>query len=80
MQGLADGYFVLPYTIGHYFASEKQSKARPDQPEFKKAIAEVEALTKKLLAVNGRARSIRSTRNWGRCFGKNAAWRATKPA
>ncbi|MGO8697192.1 MAG: fumarate reductase/succinate dehydrogenase flavoprotein subunit [Limisphaerales bacterium] len=54
MQGLADGYFVLPYTIGHYFASEKQSKARPDQPEFKKAVSEVEALTKKLLAVNGR--------------------------
>ena len=54
MQGLADGYFVLPYTIGHYFASEKQPKARPDQPEFKKVIAEMETLTKKLLAVNGR--------------------------
>jgi succinate dehydrogenase / fumarate reductase flavoprotein subunit len=53
MQGLADGYFVLPYTIGHYFASEKQPKARPDQAEFKKVIAEVEALTRKLLAVNG---------------------------
>ena len=54
MQGLADGYFVLPYTIGHYFASEKQVKARPDQAEFKKATVEVEALTRKLLAVNGR--------------------------
>jgi succinate dehydrogenase / fumarate reductase, flavoprotein subunit len=54
MQGLADGYFVLPYTIGNYFASDKQPKTRPDQPEFKKVIAEVEALTRKLLAVNGR--------------------------
>jgi succinate dehydrogenase / fumarate reductase, flavoprotein subunit len=54
MQGLADGYFILPYTIGHYFASNKLPKARPDQPEFKQTIAEAEAVTKKLLAVNGK--------------------------
>ncbi|MGA2176962.1 MAG: fumarate reductase/succinate dehydrogenase flavoprotein subunit [Verrucomicrobiota bacterium] len=72
MQGLADGYFVLPYTIGHYFASEKQPKARPDQPEFKNIIAEVEALTRKLLAVNGR-RTVNSFhkelggRLWEKC-------------
>jgi succinate dehydrogenase / fumarate reductase, flavoprotein subunit len=54
MQGLADGYFVLPYTIGHYFASDKQPKTRADQPEFKKVMAEVEGLTRKLLAINGR--------------------------
>ena len=41
MQGLADGYFVLPYTIGHYFASTKPAQARrPDHPEFKQAEAE----------------------------------------
>jgi succinate dehydrogenase / fumarate reductase flavoprotein subunit len=54
MQGLADGYFVIPYTIGDYFATAKQPKARADQPEFKKAISDVMALTRKLLAVNGR--------------------------
>src|SRR5277367_6240505 len=35
MQGLADGYFILPYTIGNYFASSKQPKPGLDRPEFK---------------------------------------------
>src|ERR1700736_5401634 len=41
MQGLADGYFILPYTIGHYFASERPVKPSLDQPEFKKVEEEV---------------------------------------
>jgi succinate dehydrogenase / fumarate reductase flavoprotein subunit len=53
MQGLADGYFVLPYTIGNYFASEKQPKSKVDHPEFKKALEEVQARTKRLLSING---------------------------
>jgi len=54
MQGLADGYFVVPYTLGHYFATAKQPKPRLDQPEFKKATADMQELTKKLLAINGK--------------------------
>jgi succinate dehydrogenase / fumarate reductase flavoprotein subunit len=54
MQGLADGYFILPYTIGDYFATAKQPKARNDQPEFKKTISDVTTLTKKLLSINGK--------------------------
>jgi len=54
MQGLADGYFVATYTLGHYFATAKQPKPRPDQPEFKKAAADMQDLTKKLLAINGK--------------------------
>jgi succinate dehydrogenase / fumarate reductase flavoprotein subunit len=54
MQGLADGYFVAPYTLGHYFATAKQPKPRADQPEFKKAAADMQELTRKLLAVNGK--------------------------
>jgi succinate dehydrogenase / fumarate reductase flavoprotein subunit len=54
MQGLADGYFVLPYTIGNYFVSSKQAKPSTSQPEFKKAEEEVQAFTKKLLAVKGK--------------------------
>ncbi len=54
MQGLADGYFVLPYTIGNYFATEKQPKPASSQPEFKQALSEVEGLTKKLLGINGK--------------------------
>jgi len=53
MQGLADGYFVLPYTIGDYFATMKQPKPSPTHPEFKKVEADVAALTKKLLSING---------------------------
>src|SRR3974390_72631 len=39
MQGLAGGYFVLPYTIGNYFVTAKQPKPSPTLPEFKKAEA-----------------------------------------
>lgn len=54
MQGLADGYFVIPYTIGNYFASDKPVKEKTDHAEFKKAILETEAATKKLLSNKGK--------------------------
>ncbi|MBI4659635.1 MAG: fumarate reductase/succinate dehydrogenase flavoprotein subunit [Verrucomicrobia bacterium] len=54
MQGLADGYFVIPYTIGHYFVSAKQAKASTSHPEFKKAEEEVKVRTEKLLSIRGR--------------------------
>ncbi len=54
MQGLSDGYFVLPYTIGNYFASEKQPKPKLDHPEFKKALEEVQSRTKRLLSIKGK--------------------------
>ena len=53
MQGLADGYFILPYTIGNYFATSKQPKPKADHADFKKSVDAVNALTKKLLAING---------------------------
>jgi succinate dehydrogenase / fumarate reductase flavoprotein subunit len=54
MQGLADGYFVAPYTIGNYFATAKTPKPNPSQPEFKQGIADAEALTRKFLNINGK--------------------------
>jgi len=72
MQGLADGYFILPYTIGDYFATAKQPKVRSDQPEFIKATDDVVALTKKLLSINGK-RTVNSfhkelgTMVWEKC-------------
>jgi len=59
MQGLADGYFIAPYTIGNYFASAKQPKPSTSHPEFKKAMEATQALTKKLLSINGK-RSVTS--------------------
>jgi succinate dehydrogenase / fumarate reductase, flavoprotein subunit len=54
MQGLADGYFVLPYTIGNYFASEKPAKPNTGSPEFLAVEDEVAARTRRLLAIQGR--------------------------
>ena len=54
MQGLADGYFILPYTMGHYLASNKLAKVDTSHPEFKKVEGEVAARTKKLLDTKGK--------------------------
>ena len=59
MQGLADGYFVIPVTIGHYLASESLEKVTVDHPAFKDAEAGVNDMTKKLLSINGK-RSVDS--------------------
>src|SRR5579872_1800547 len=59
MQGLADGYFILPYTIGNYFGSAKQAKPDTGHPEFKKAMEGAQAFAKKLLSING-SRSVTS--------------------
>ncbi len=72
MQGLADGYFVLPYTIGHYFASHKPAKPSTNHPEFRKAEEEARVLTKRLLSIKGK-RTVRSFHRelgkilWNKC-------------
>lgn len=55
MQGLADGYFVAPFTLGNYFASEKpeQEKVTPDAPEFEEAHKASRDKLEKLLSING---------------------------
>jgi succinate dehydrogenase / fumarate reductase flavoprotein subunit len=54
MQGLADGYFVLPYTLPNYLAGQIGKRPKPDHAEFKKAEDDVRARVKKLLSVNGK--------------------------
>jgi succinate dehydrogenase / fumarate reductase flavoprotein subunit len=54
MQGLADGYFILPYTMGHYLAATKFQSLATDHPEFKKTNADVAERVSKLLAINGK--------------------------
>ena len=54
MQGLADGYFVIPYTINAYFSKGKPQTIPTDHPEFKKVEAEVQERIKKLWSVNGK--------------------------
>jgi succinate dehydrogenase / fumarate reductase flavoprotein subunit len=53
MQGLADGYFVIPYTLPNYFANEKLDKIPTSAPAFKDAEAAVHARMKKILSING---------------------------
>ncbi|HRQ77849.1 MAG TPA: FAD-binding protein, partial [Gemmatimonadaceae bacterium] len=53
MQGLADGYFVIPYTIGDYLASNKLEKVTTEHAAFREAKEQVEQRTKKLLNVKG---------------------------
>ncbi|HET6610598.1 MAG TPA: fumarate reductase/succinate dehydrogenase flavoprotein subunit [Kofleriaceae bacterium] len=59
MQGLADGYFVIPYTLGHYLATAKPAKVATDHPEFKKAEKDVVARLDRLLGIEGK-RSVDS--------------------
>lgn len=54
MQGLADGYFVIPYTIGNYLADEIYSKAvSTDHPAFEAAEKEVSDRIHQLMNING---------------------------
>lgn len=53
MQGLADGYFVIPYTVGDYLAQTPSTKIGTDHPEFKKAEKEVKDRVQRLLSIKG---------------------------
>jgi succinate dehydrogenase / fumarate reductase flavoprotein subunit len=55
MQGLADGYFVLPYTIGDYLAGQKPgSRPSVDAPEFRQAEEAVNSAVSRLLSIKGK--------------------------
>ena len=72
MQGLADGYFVLPYTMGNYLAQAKLPKVHTDDAEFNGVVEEVEGRTARLLSVKGK-RTVDSfhrqlgTMMWEKC-------------
>ncbi len=54
MQGLADGYFVVPVTVADYLARAGQSKVTEDHPEVKNALSEVESRVSRMLSINGK--------------------------
>jgi len=66
MQGLADGYFIIPYTIGNYLARITPGKVNTEDPEFRKSTEDVQAETKKLLSINGK----RTVNDFHRSLGK----------
>jgi len=53
MQGLADGYFVIPYTIGEYMASQFGKKVDAKAPAFAEAVAQAKERTQKLMSIKG---------------------------
>src|ERR1700752_3284610 len=53
MQGLADGYFVIPYTIGHYLASQAIPKVTTDHAAFAEARHSAQSQIDRLLKVKG---------------------------
>ncbi len=59
MQGLADGYFILPYTIGNYLAGSTFDKIDPTHPVCQEREAEIADRMKTLLSINGK-RSVDS--------------------
>jgi succinate dehydrogenase / fumarate reductase flavoprotein subunit len=80
MQGLADGYFVIPYTIGNYLADEIRTKAIPtDHPAFVQAEQEVKTRIDELMGIQG-TQSVESFHKrlgkimWEKCgMARNAA-------
>jgi succinate dehydrogenase / fumarate reductase flavoprotein subunit len=54
MQGLSDGYFVIPYTIGNYLATNKLGKVEESNTEVRNAVACVNETIQKLLSIKGK--------------------------
>ncbi|MDA0990098.1 MAG: FAD-binding protein, partial [Verrucomicrobia bacterium] len=58
MQGLADGYFILPYTVGHYLAGHSSDPVNTNDPAFDASIQAVNDRVNTLLSINGK-RTVR---------------------
>jgi succinate dehydrogenase / fumarate reductase flavoprotein subunit len=71
MQGLADGYFIIPYTIANYLAATKPGAVNAENPEFKKSREEVMSFSKRLLSVNGKKTVTEIHRELGRLMWDN---------
>ncbi len=54
MQGLSDGYFIVPYTVGDYLASNKFTSVNESHPEVRNAVACAQQTIQKLLSIKGK--------------------------
>jgi succinate dehydrogenase / fumarate reductase flavoprotein subunit len=78
MQGLADGYFVIPYCLANFFGSTKQEKVSTDHPEFKRCEAEVQERTRKLLSIKGKKTAVELHRDLGKVMWDNVGMARTR--
>jgi len=80
MQGLADGYFVIPYTIGDYLAQQKPSaQLNINRPEFKQAAESVSAQTQQLLNNPGKEPVSHFHKRLGKIMWEHCGMARTKP-
>jgi len=78
MQGLADGYFVIPYTIGGYLATVKPGQVKADHAEFKQSVDDVKAEQDKYLSINGKKTVFEFMREVGGLMWENCGMARTK--
>ena len=78
MQGLADGYFVIPYTIANYLVQTKPGKVKADHAECRKSIEEVKGTTKKLLSIQGNRTVTEFMRELGTLMWNNCGMARSK--
>jgi succinate dehydrogenase / fumarate reductase flavoprotein subunit len=78
MQGLADGYFVIPYTIANYLVQTKPGKVKADHAECRKSIDEVKGTTKKLLSIQGNKTVTEFMRELGTLIWNNCGMARSK--
>src|SRR5512139_2102105 len=78
MQGLADGYFVIPYTIAGYLATVKPGQVKADHAEFKKSAEDVQAEINKLLSINGKKTPSELHRALGKVMWNNVGMARSK--
>ncbi|WP_136514674.1 fumarate reductase/succinate dehydrogenase flavoprotein subunit [Geomonas edaphica] len=71
MQGLADGYFVIPYTIANYLAKTKPGAVKEDHPECKKSVEDVKSYNNRLLNINGKKTVSEFHRELGKIMWEN---------
>ena len=77
MQGLADGYFIIPYAIGGYLAASKAGSVSTDKPEFGAAKAQVKERANRLLARKGKRTATSFHRELGKLLWENCGMART---
>lgn len=78
MQGLSDGYFVIPYTIGGYLVTVKPGSVKTDNSEFKKSVEDVKATNNKFLSINGKKTVTEFHRELGKVMWNNVGMARSK--
>ena len=78
MQGLADGYFIVPLTVGDYLATAKPAPVKEDHPEVLAAMAAVRAQTKRLIEARGKRTADSFHRELGKLMWEDCGMARTR--